>query len=423
MAAFPLILSGKTWASPPSERLTIGCVGIGKMMGGHLEDMQGRNDVQIVALCDVESKRLNIGRRLVEKAYGERPGAGGHKGIDVYGDFREVAARTDIDAVMIATPDHWHTLVSLAMLKAGKDVYCEKPLTLTVNEGKMLVQTTRRYGRVFQTGSQQRSEGCFRVACELVRNGRIGEVHTVHVSVGGPSIDCALPSEPVPEGLDWNMWLGPAPWRPYNKELAPSLQEGSIDNWDQFNRLIGPYPNFRGYRDYSGGGMTDWGAHHFDIAQWGLGMDGSGPVEVTPPGVNGAEFLTYKYANGIIMQRHEAGRAGIVFFGDKGKVMVNRGYIQTDPAGLVNQLPQPNEVHLYRSPGHHDDWLQAIRERRKPICDVEIGHRSASVCHIGNISEWLKRSLKWDPETEEFAGDDEANRFLQRPMRQPWRLA
>jgi predicted dehydrogenase len=422
-AVFPLILSSRTWASPPSERLTLGCVGVGKMMGGHIEEFQERGDVQILALCDVESRRLEIGRCLVEKAYAARLGKGTYTAISTTKDFREIAARTDIDAAIVATPDHWHTLVSLAMIRSGKDVYCEKPLTLTINEGKALVSAVRRYGRVFQTGSQQRSEGCFRIACELVRNGRIGKVHTVHVSVGGPSVECSLPPEAVPDGLDWDRWLGPAPWRPYNAELAPSLKPGPIDNWDVFNERIGPYPNFRGYRDYSGGGMTDWGAHHFDIAQWGLGMDGSGPVEAIPPNGNDMEFLTYRYANGVVMQRRPADRAGIVFLGTEGKVMVNRGYLETEPAGIINASPGPNEVHLYQSPGHHDDWLRAIRTRNKPICDVEIGHRSVSVCHLGNIASWLNRPVRWDPVHETFIDDEEANRMLQRPMRSPWRLA
>ena len=422
-AAFPLILPGRTWAAPPSERITIGCVGTGKMMCSHLSGLSQRDDVQIVALCDVESRRLEIAQRLLNEGYKDRIDKGSCKAVDTCKDFRQIAARTDIDAVLIATPDHWHALVSLAMLKSGKDVYCEKPMTLTINEGKVVRDAVRQYGRVFQTGSQQRSEAGFRIACELVRNGRIGKVHTVHVSVGGPSEECYLPAQPVPEGLDWDMWLGPCPWRPYNSDLAPSLQTLDVKDWSAFDKSIGPYPNFRGFRDYSGGGMTDWGAHHFDIAQWGLGMDESGPVEAIPPNGKDVEFLTYKYANGVTMQRRDAGKAGVVFFGETGKVMVNRGYLETDPAGIINELPRPDEIHLYRSPEHHDDWLQAIRARSKPICDVAIGHRSATVCHIGNIATWLNRPVKWDPVKEEFVNDEEANRWMQRPMRAPWRLA
>ena len=423
IVAAPLILSSKTWASPPSERITIGCVGIGKMGGHHQDYLQGRDEVQIVAMCDVESRRLAIGQYLVEKAYAERFGKGSYTAVATHNDFREIAARNDIDAVLIATPDHWHVLVSLAMVRSSKDVYCEKPLTHTVEEGRVLANAVRQHDRVFQTGSQQRSESGFRIACELVRNGRIGEIKEVHVSVGGSSEECYLPPMPAPEGLDWNFWLGPAPYRPYNSELAPSLAEGPIESWSDFNKLIGGYPNFRGYKDYSGGGMTDWGAHHFDIAQWGLGMDDSGPGEIIPPDGGDNPYLTYRYANGVVMQRRGAGQAGVMFVGTEGKVMVNRGYLETEPASLLRDVIGPDEIHLHKSRGHHEDWFDAIRNRTRPICDVEIGHRSSSVCHIGNIASWLQRPLKWDPAAERFLNDDEANRMTRSSMRAPWRLA
>lgn len=269
----------------------------------------------------------------------------------------------------------------------------------------------RRYGRVFQTGSQQRSERGFRVACELVRNNRIGPVHTVHVNVGGPPIECNLPAEPVPEGLDWDFWVGPAPWRPYHSDIAPPLE---FRGW----------PNWRVYRDFAGGMMTDWGAHHFDIAQWGLGMDESGPVEIIPPEHSDARLLTYKYANGVTMYHGggSGGRAGVEFIGTEGRVMVNRGYLETDPPGLELEPLGPNEVHLYESPGHAVDWLACIRTRQRPICDVAIGSHSATVCHLGNIAYRLKRPLRWDPANWRFANDDEANRLLGRPMRSPWTL-
>ncbi|MDZ4860721.1 MAG: Gfo/Idh/MocA family oxidoreductase [Candidatus Hydrogenedentes bacterium] len=419
----PLILSAKTWASPPSERLTIGVVGIGKMGGNHCDYLQGRDDVQIVALCDVESRRFEVGRYLIDEAYASRIGKGKYASVEKYGDFRAIAERNDIDAVLIAVPDHWHLLVSLAMVRSGKDVYCEKPLTLTIGEGRILVNEVRKRARVFQTGSQQRSEGGFRIACELVRNGKIGEVKEIHVSVGGPSEECYLPPMPAPEGLDWDFWLGPAPYRPYNSEFAPSLQPGPIGSWEDFNRLIGGYPNFRGYKDYSGGGMTDWGAHHFDIAQWGLGMDESGPVEIAPPNGSDVPHLTYRYANGVIMQRRDAGKAGVLFIGTEGKIMVNRGYLDAEPAGLLREQLRPGDIRLHNSRGHHEDWFDAIRTRSKPICDVEIGHRSCTVCHVGNIASWLNRPVKWDPQSECFINDDEANRLINRPMRAPWTLA
>lgn len=410
-----VLVSGKSWAQskpePPSERLALGFIGMGKQMRSHLRAMLGRPDVQVVALCDVERIRLEKAQQQVNDFYAERNDRGTYKGCDTYHDFRELLARSDIDAVMIATPDHWHAIPAIEAMKRGKDVYCEKPLTLTINEGKAMVAAARHYGRVFQTGSQQRSEAGFRIACELVRNGRIGKVHTVHVNVGGPPIECNLPAEPVPEGLDWDFWLGPAPWRPYNSDIAPGLD---YPGW----------PNFRAYRDYSGGPMTDWGAHHFDIAQWGLGMDESGPVEIYPP--DGKEFqrLTYKYANGVVMYHGGgAAKAGVEFIGTEGRVMVNRGYLETDPPGLLHEPITPNEIHLYESPGHHEDWLNCIKTRSRPICDVAIGYRSVTVCHLGNIAYWLKRPLRWDPVKEDFVGDPEASRLMQRAMRSPWTLS
>ncbi len=394
----------------PSNRITLGFIGMGKMMSGHLGGFLGKPGVQVVAVCDVESRRMLHHQRRVDDYYTQHRGKGTYKGCAAYRNFLALVERPDIDAVVIATPDHWHTLNSLAAIRRGKDVYCEKPLTLTINEGKVLTEAVRRYSRVFQTGSQQRSEWQFRLACELVRNGRIGKVHTVHVNVGGPPQDCRLPAHPVPNGLDWDFWLGPAPYRPYNADIAPGMDYAG-------------WPNFRAYRDYSGGGMTDWGAHHFDIAQWGLGMDGSGPVEITPPDDKGHSRLTYKYANGIVMTHGgAAGRAGVEFVGETGRVLVNRGYIETKPADILDGPIGPNDLHLHPSGSHQDNWLACVRSRSTPICDVEIGHRSVTVCHLGNIAYWLKRPLKWDPVKEEFVNDDEATRLMQRPMRAPWRL-
>lgn len=413
-AATPLVLPFSAWgaagAVPPSERIALGCIGMGKQMRGLLSVFLNRARVQVLAVCDVESIRLGIERQRVDDAYAQRYGQGVYHACAAYKDFRELVGRDDIDAVVIAVPDHWHALIAIAALKSGKDVYCEKPLSLTINEGKAMVEATRRYGRVFQTGSQQRSERGFRVACELVRNGRIGKVHSVHVNVGGPSVECRLPAEPTPDGLDWDMWLGPAPWRPYHSDIAPGLD---FQGW----------ANFRAYRDYSGGAMTDWGAHHFDIAQWGLGMDGTGPVEIYPPDGVDRRWLTYVYANGVKMYHGGGtGQAGVEFIGTDGRVLVDRGYLETDPPQLLGERIAPDEVHLYESRDHQGDWLECIRTRSRPICDVAIGHRSATVCHLGNIVYWLNRPIKWDPEQEQIVGDNEANRMIQRAMRSPWRL-
>jgi len=302
------------------------------------------------------------------------------------------------------TPVHWHAIIALAAARAGKDIYSEKPLSLTVNEAWAMVDGVRRYGRVFQTGSQQRSNIKFRYACELVRNERIGKLKTVHVNVGPPSQEKYLPEEPIPEGFDWNRWLGPAPLQPYNSERCSGRYSGG----------------WRHIRDYSGGKMTDWGAHHFDIVQWALGMDGSGPVEIYPPDGKDHKSLTYKYANGVTMSLGDAN--GILFTGTKGKVEVNRGYLRTWPDSIGKEPIGPNDVRLYDSPDHIQNWIDCVRSRKTPICDVAIGASSVTVCHIGNIASWLGRPLKWNPDKRVFIGDEEANRWLDRPYRAPWSL-
>ncbi|NCO37780.1 MAG: oxidoreductase [Armatimonadetes bacterium CG_4_10_14_3_um_filter_66_18] len=387
---------------PASERITMGFIGVGGMGGANLSAFLGFGEVQVLAVCDVDPKFREEKQRWVNERYADAKAGGTYKGCDTHDDFRELAARDDLDAICVATPDHWHALAAVEALRKGKDVYCEKPLSLTIHEARAMVHAVRRYGRVFQTGSQQRSESNFRFACEMVQSGRIGKVQTVNVSVGGPSGDCYLPAEPVPEGMDWDRWLGPAPYRRFNSGLHPF--------------------NWRRYRDYSGGGMTDWGAHHFDIAQWGLGMDHSGPVEVIPPDGADVKMLTYKYASGVTMY-HGGGANGVLFTGAEGKVEVNRGYLQTWPKELQEQPTGAGEVHLYDSRNHRGNFLECIRTRRKPLCDVEIGCRSVSVCHMGNLAYWLNRPLRWDPEKEEFVGDAEANRWLERAYRGEWRLA
>ena len=275
-----------------------------------------------------------------------------------------------------------------------------------------MASAARRYGRVFQTVSMQRSDDKFRHACELVRNGYIGDIVKVAVSIrtgfsNHPEV-CDLPGEPVPAVLDWDMWLGPAPHRPYHSILAPPI---SFDGW----------PAWRNYRDYSGGGMTDWGAHHFDIAQWGLGMDDSGPIEITPPDGNEVPLLTYRYASGTLMTADFEGN-GILFTGTEGEVEVNRQYIKTRPERLAMQRIGAGEIRLYRSNDHKADWLQSIRKRSLPICDVETGCRSVAVCHLGNIAVELNRPLRWDPKSESFPGDEEADRLRDRTKRSPWRM-
>lgn len=390
-AAPPLLIPaaalGSGGRAAPNERIGLGLIGAGPRGSAMFRDMARHPGVEPLGACDVEDSRLQQFRR---------------EGLAVWKDFREMLARDELDAVVIASPTHWKPLHTIAAAKAGKDVFCEKPMSLTVRDGRAMVTAIRRYGRVYQHGTQQRSAPEFRFACEMVRNGRIGQLKSVTVYVGGPPSDCYLPGEPVPKGLDWDMWLGPAPWRPFH----PAIYRG----WE-------------GFRDYSGGGMTGWGSHHFDIAQWGLGADETGPVEVIPPDGKEVRLLTFRYASGVpVIHANQMGQWAVVFEGSEGKVAVNRGRLQTWPASIMRKPTAPDELHLYESPGHNLDFLQAIRTRQRPAADVEIGHRTMTVCHLGNIGFWLRRPLKWDPAKEEFIDDPPANRLLDRPRRAPWTL-
>jgi len=420
VVAAPMIVSASVLGSqetlPPGDRITLGFIGMGIMNRGHLGAFLSYPDCQVLAVCDVDTNRREHAKKMVEERYAKERGQEPYKGCGAYNDFRELIARKDIDAVVIGTPDHWHCIPAVEAVKAGKDVYCEKPLTLTIAEAKVMIETVRRHRRVFQTGSQQRSDREFRVACEAVRNGRIGKVLTVYAAVGGPSRPCDLPEEPMEPGLDWDMWLGPAPMRPYNSVLSPR----GIHDF---------FPNWRAYKEYSGGGMTDWGAHHFDIAQWGLGMDESGPVEVVPPeNPQSGQGMKWVYQNGVELihggHRDPDGqeRGGVHFVGTEGIVYVDRGQLMSWPEAVVKEPLGEKEKPLYRSPGHHRDWLDCIRTRKRPICDVEIGARSVTVCHLGNLAYWNGRRLRWDPKRWHFADDPEANRWLDRERRDPWRL-
>jgi predicted dehydrogenase len=327
-----------------------------------------------------------------------------------YHDFREILKRKDIDAVVIATPDHWHAVQAVLAAEAGKDIYCEKPLSLTIQEGRAMVKAARKHKRVFQTGNMQRSYPEFRQAVELVRNGYIGDLQTIKVSVGGPPVPYNLPEEPVVPGLDWKFWLGPNAPVHFNSDLNPALGENLWARWRDFKGL-------------GGGLMTDWGAHMFDIGQWALDMDNSGPTEIIPPDGKDYPFLTYKYANGMTMTHENFGKNNAVqFVGSKGKIEVQRGKLVTTPAALEKQEIRSDEKRVYKSENHYKDWLAAIRTRSKPICDVEVGHRTATVCNLGNIAYELKRPLKWNPEKETFKGDKEANALCGRKLLNGWAI-
>ena len=394
----------------PSERITLGFIGVGKQgRGSHVGSFRSKSDVHILATCDVETGRLEESKDMVEARYAITYGPNGYKGCDTYTDFHELLARDDIDAVVIATPDHMHAIPCVEAAKAGKHIYCEKPLTRFIEEGRAIVDAVQEYGVVFQTGSQQRSEydGRFRRAAELVRAKAIGELQSIDIGVGRfPSDSYDLAPEPVPPTLDWDAWQGPAPWRPYNSTLCPLNYDG--------------YPHWRYFLDYAGGGFSDFGAHHFDIAQWALDMDHSGPVEVVPPGVKDPKRMTFTYANGIPM--YHGGTANCVFHGTEGTILVSRGSIWSDRPGILNTPLGPDEDHLNRGRSHRDDFLHCIKTGQLPIAHAEVGHRTNTVCQLGNICNIVKRPLKWDPEAERFIDDEEANRLLSRSMRSPWRL-
>jgi predicted dehydrogenase len=415
----PITALGAEERPAPSDRITMGFIGMGGQGTFDMGNLLGQREVQGLAVCDVDKRARDRARGEVERRYAERYKTGEYRGCDTYHDYRDLLERKDIDAVMIATPDHWHALIAIAAAKAGKDMYCEKPLTLTIREAREMVHAVRRYNRVFQTGSQQRSHGPFRQACEVIRNGYIGKVQDIYVRVWGPSHECELPGQPVPKGLDWDRWLGPAPWRPFN--------EGIING------------GFRPFRDYSGGGVTDWGAHHFDIAQWALDMDQSGPVKFYPADEKaGRPCAMFEYANGVRCwhllgsgEKELAKRMpvpphpseNIVYFaGDKGWLEVSRAHIRSGPESAARQVIGPNEIRLYRSPGHVQDFVNCVKTRQKPICDVEIGARTVTVCHLVNLVYWLNRPIQWDPAAEQIVGDEEANRWCDRPKRAPWYL-
>jgi predicted dehydrogenase len=418
--ALPNLFLNQTRAATgenPSELVRVGVIGCGGQGNSNINALMGN----CVALCDVDKKHLQDTQTRVEKAKGTK--------VAAYTDYRKLIEDKNVDAVLVATPDHWHALPAADALVAGKDVYCEKPLTLTIHEGQALLKLARKYKRVFQTGSQQRSDAKFLKACEYIRNGRIGKVKRVLVGLPGVNYaERAKPltvpdSEPPPE-LDYEMWLGPAPFRPYNKNRVHYL--------------------FRFFWDYSGGQMTNWGAHHLDITQWALGMDESGPVEAVASAAFNPQKLyetpttfhiTYKYASGTVVECDSGGnkekyKSGATFEGEKGTIYVNRGALTFTPESLEEEALKDGEIHLYpdlqsraklRSP-HHANWLDCIKTRKLPVCDVSVGHHSSVVCHLGNIAVRTGKKVQWDPAKEQIIGDAELAKWATRAYRAPWKL-
>jgi predicted dehydrogenase len=389
---------------PASDRHVVGLIGCGGQGRGILRGALRHKNVQVAAVCDVDAghRRDTIARDLK-----------GSRDVKEYRDFRELLDNKDVNVVLIATPDHWHTLTALDALRKGKDIYCEKPLTLTIAEGIALVKTANDTKRVFQVGSQQRSDRRFRLACELVRNGRLGKIKTIETLIGQNPRGGPFRTAKVPEGLDWDFWLGQTPKVPYVPQRC--------------------HANFRWWYEYSGGKMTDWGAHHNDIAQWALGMDEGGPVEVAAEGALRSEdptsynchptfTITYTYAGGtkLICTSKEN---GVRFTGEDGKwLFVNRGKIEASDRSLIAEPLGKDATRLYVSNDHMGNFLDCVKTRKPTICPASVGHRSVSVCHMGVISLRLGgKRLHWDPATQRFREED-ANRMLSRPMRSPWKL-
>jgi len=403
------VLGGKGYIAP-SDKINLGFIGNGRQGSGLLNNFLNLDEVQVVAASDVYDIKLKNFVAKANKFYADKSGQTTYAGCKPFGDFRELLALKDVNAVVIATPDHWHAVHAIRAAEAGKDIYCEKPLSLTIREGRAMVKAARKHDRVFQTGSMQRSAPEFRQTAELIRNGYLGEIKSVKVSVGGGPLPYDLPKEAVPEGLNWDLWLGPNEYFHYNNQIAPAP---GVDIWARW----------RYYKGLGGGDLTDWGAHMFDIVQWSLDMDNSGPIEIIPPNGKDILNLTYRYANGITMTREDFGKNhAIRFIGTEGELDVQRKKLETSKPELASRVISDSEKRVYKSDNHYKDFTDAIKSRKKPICDIETGHRSATVCNLGNIALETKRPLKWNPQKETFQNDKEANEMLGRKLKSEWNI-
>ena len=397
----------------PSNRITLGFIGTGEHgIARNLRGFLGQPDAQVLAVCDVDSSHRERAKRIAEAHYAKAAAKGTYKGCAAYNDFRKIIERRDIDAVVNSTPDHWHVIPSVMAAKAGKDVICEKPLTLTVKEGRILSDTVKRHKRVFQTASGNRADPANHRMCELVRNGRIGKLQRIEVSLpAGHSVRPASREfQDPPKGFDYDMWLGQAPWAPYCPARC---------HW-----------NFRWNLHYSGGQLTDWGGHLLDIAQWGNDTEATGPVELEGKGMfpprdklynTATEYdINYKYANGVELHVISKGPR-IRFEGTDG--WIASGPLRAHPKSILDSRIGPEERRLYTCPGgEHRNFLDCVKSRKECYYPAENGHRAATIAHIGNIAMILGRKLKWDPKKERFVNDPQADKMLSRPVRAPWKL-
>jgi predicted dehydrogenase len=437
VAGFPAIVPASVFgATAPSKRINVGAIGTGRISRGH--DMPGiwqYDTARIMAVCDLDQQRVDDARALVNGHYGKQAGKP-YEGVrSTYTNYRDLLANKDVDAVVISTPDHWHTLIAIDAVEAGKDVYLQKPASLTIAEGRALSDAVKRTGRIFQIGSQQRSAAQFRYAAELVRNGRIGRLQTVEVGLPGDPSGEEEPEMPVPKNLNYDAWLGSTPVVYYTeKRVHPQV------GYDR--------PGWLRCEQFGAGMITGWGAHHIDSAHWGMGTELTGPVEVWGSAefpkkglwdVHGAFRTEALYANGVKMVVSGDFPNGIKFIGSEGWIFVSRGNERvtgSDPVAklkdatalaasdpkIITSVIGPNEINLPRSTNHHGNWLEAVKSRQQPIAPVEVAHRSCSACLLHHMAMKLKRKLYWDPATESFKNDDEANALRSRPQRPPYTI-
>jgi predicted dehydrogenase len=423
-AIVPASVLGQAATPAPSNRVAMGCIGLGIQGTGNMRAFRGNPEVQVVAVCDVHESQRRKAKQAVDEAYGNESCAA-HK------DFRELMARKDIDAVQITAPDHWHPLIALEATRQHKHMYCEKPIGWSLRAAQAVRKAVQASGVVFQFGTQQRSGGKFRLACELVRNGKIGQLKTILVGVPSSWTCPSQPAEPVPRELDYDLWLGPAPLAPYCYQRCRPYTDK--EGWSVWYCIS----------DYCMGMIGNWGVHHLDIAQWGNGTELGGPTEVEGTGVFPQGMLTdaathwqveNRYANGVTLihmddetsRKHPLQQGGhghgVMFLGAEGWVHVDREKMDAGPKSLLKATIGPNELHLFKSDNHHVNFIDAVKGRSKPAAPIDVAVRSDALCHLQQMAVKLKRKLRWDPAAEAFVGDDEANRMLDRPMREPWKL-
>lgn len=423
VAALPLIIPasalGRDHRPAPSERITMGFIGMGSMGMYNLQGFIAKPDVQVLAVCDVNLSGTNYAgnglngrepaRQFVNSTYAEKSDSSTYSGCDSYEFFWQILERQDIDAVCLALPDHWHAYMAVAAARSGKDIYSEKPLSRTIHEGRLMVNATRKHQVVFQTGSQQRSDSRFRHACELARNGYVGEIQKVYAEVGGVSSPFPHGEEPVPEGFLYELWLGNAPSAPYHSKRVSGGYNTEEGAW-------------RAWIPYSAGHVADWGAHNFDISLWGLGLDRSNPTQIIHESDTDEGALTLMYSGSPPIIKKKGPHDGMIqFIGTDGWVGVSRGEIWASDERLLTLELKPSDTHLYHSENHHRDFLNCIKTRSHPVCDVEIGHSSSVACLTSEICIRLGRTLEFDPVQETFQ-DEEANGHVSRHMRGPWAL-